>query len=171
MTIAEILNTSNAWVVNHKELLTVVAVPILVGLVTHLLNKSAERRAEKERQMERSLARELKLSEFRQAWIDELRRDLSELSAMLPSGKSDHEVTANAKIASILLRMNPSEGPSQKVFEDLMALKTECEKKTKSVEVIDDKYLALLNSSNKLLKEEWDRLKADLREASGVKVQ
>jgi hypothetical protein len=160
------LDTLNTWVANHKELLTLIGVPLLTFLITTVVNRASERRASKERQLERDLARELKLSEYRQMWIDNLREELATLAAMLPARDPAMEVEANSKLASMLLRMNPNEGPSQKVYQDLMKLKGACEKSPPSFDDIDDKYLALLNSSNILLKAEWDRVKRDLSKAS-----
>lgn len=160
-TLLQFLTKLNSWIVEHKELTAVIGVPAVTFMVTFFLNRGVEKRAAAERQVERELARELKIADFRQHWISEIRADFSEVMALSTSGKKDESAirNANARITNILLKMNPAEGPAQEVYDLLLQLinfKGKPEEK-------DDLALVAINAMNSFLKMEWERLKADLR--------
>lgn len=118
------------------------------------------------------LAKDQKISEFRQSWIDELRSDTSqlvshffvfdtvgeiirqktdeEIAEYVVSARSDF-ITASALVASVKLRLNPSEH-------------------TELIELLDADFHArdfdktahakkIVNETQAILKQEWERVK------------
>lgn len=149
------LSTLNQWISSHEMLVTVVMIPLVVFIVTRLINNSSEKKASKERALERELAIKLKLADFRQAWINDLRADIAELIAVnLGSGKLDnnHILSANIAIAKIQMRLNPEENLSEELRKAINSL-NEVEGKTPD---------NVAKTGQKLLKQEWATLKNEL---------
>lgn len=106
------------------------------------------------------VSKEQKVSEFRQAWIDSLRRDLSRFIALLEAKHNDETaIELSKKYNRIVLRLNPT-------------------KDTKLRARVDDAYRAyrsanmdqlattittLRNDFQELFKMEWERVKAGER--------
>ncbi len=156
----EFLNLFNEWIKSHKELVTVIGVPAITYLVTSLMNKSSERRAANERHVERVLARELKLSEFRQNWINELRLDFSQYLGILASLQPISKEETNRLsliINKILLRMNHHDPDFKKLTETMTQSLKSAESRHSPAENPD-----LIVLMGKILKREWERLKQDL---------
>ncbi|AXT35187.1 hypothetical protein D1820_09470 [Phaeobacter sp. LSS9] len=160
----------NQWIVSHKELVTVVAIPLLTAGITVAVNRSvearstkareaAEDRAAKERRLQLELSRRMKLADFRQNWIDNLREDFAAILAAVPHHEADKVdySDVNTRIQRVLLRMNPREEAPNKIFDTLMQLINERDAKKK-----EDTAFVLTNLVNRYLKLEWDRLKVEL---------
>jgi len=124
------------------------------------------------------VSKEQKTSEFRQAWIDSLRGDLStyltcinaaqdayrliynsdsaKLKAMQP-----HYLELNKAIFNILLRLNPKEALSRDVLNCLGEFnKLSRDPNTLTLENIRPIQASMLVASQELLKSEWKRVKA-----------
>ncbi|MFW8594131.1 hypothetical protein [Cribrihabitans neustonicus] len=163
----------NQWLVTHKELVTIVAIPLLTGGVTVAVNRSvearsaksreaAENRAANERRLQLELSRRMKLADFRQQWIDELRKDFATILAAVPvQNKSQQAAIFDIKacVQRVLLRMNPQEELSQDIFNTLIKLINE-----RDAEQKEDIAFGLTNLVNRYLKMEWERLKVELSE-------
>ncbi|MBV7409062.1 hypothetical protein [Maritimibacter sp. DP1N21-5] len=152
----EFVNTVNEWLASHKELVTILAIPILTALVTWWTTRSNEKRAARERLSERELQRQLRLSEYRQAWIEGLRNDIAAYTALhwnaeiqaMPNARRE-AVEVNAKI---LMRMNPDDPDYENLRQAMLnPIASEAENRT-----------ALYATGQRILKREWERLKADL---------
>lgn len=111
---------------------------------------------------ELKIAKEIKLSEFRQSWINDLRDELSEYVSII--GKRELSTDEQARVlllsARIRLRLNPKEG----VTKDIGTHITEIQR-CRNAE--DDKLIAaeigkLIQTGNVFLKHEWDELKRRL---------
>lgn len=166
----EFLTAWNHWISDHKELVTLVVVPVVTLAVTAIINRSAERRstaaaveaehrAAQERRLQLELSRRMKLADFRQNWIDQLRDDFAVILAFVPEhGKRDAVKFAevNERIQSVLLRMNPNEDAPKEIFEQLSKLINEKESEKESI------AFDLMNLVNLYLKSEWVRLKKEL---------
>lgn len=159
------LSAIEAWISDHANLVTVIGIPFLTYLVTLGLNRSAERRAFADRKTERRLATELKLVEFRQDWINRLRTELVGYTAMVATagaaGKDfDRWEELAERIATIELLMNPGD----ERYEDLKKRMTNLAKDAfvdgQSVTETVENLTAL---SQSILKQEWERLKSDLK--------
>ena len=154
--LSELFDSTNTWVIDHKELMTVVAVPTLVWIVTSLVNRSAEKRAAEERRVERTLARELKLSDYRLKWIEDLREELAIYTALHWS-RDIQEMEGSAKQglivqARILMRVSPNHPD----YDDLQ------EKLSSPVADVGAGRDALYVVGERILSREWKSLQNDL---------
>jgi len=152
----DFLDEANTWIDSHKALLTFVAIPFVTWLATRMVNNAAEKRAKSERKSERELQRQLKISDFRQEWINGLRDDLAQYSAINWSAETQQREGAKEESlvlqARILMRVN-SEDPE---YPDLQA------SLRRPVANLAEGRVALFVVGQRILKREWERLKADL---------
>ena len=126
---------------------------------------SQERRAAAERKAERELQRQLKVSEFRQQWINELRDEFAEfivLTGKLFRGGQIDLFECYAHLSKLRMRMNPSDPNFQELMEILQTAST-----TKDLQKLAEAHGALALLGQKILKSEWERLKSDLGKGEG----
>ena len=116
--------------------------------------REAEERSASERRLQLELARRMKLADFRQSWINELRDDFA---VLLSRSKAEGEV--NRCIQSILLRMNPKEDVPKAIFDKMLLLINEKDHKNR-----DEISFDLTNLVNSYLKSEWEVLKTEMSE-------
>tara|TARA_R110002094_G_scaffold56419_3_gene67548 strand:+ start:5232 stop:5867 length:636 start_codon:yes stop_codon:yes gene_type:complete len=155
---------------------TLLVILLATMLTTHLSNVSAEKRQE----ADRLLNAELKLSDFRQAWIDVLRADCSEVVSLSYSffDEPDNRMLKLAKLkgleAHIRLRLNPLEDAEternieKSLIQLISALEaaqkkdSECSKdiEMESGAIEHREHFAELSAQ--LLKKEWEVLKDNL---------
>lgn len=124
----------------------------------HLSNKSAEHREKFNRQTQA----EIKISEFRQQWINELRDDVSRLIS-IASEEMDSEELAEYQLlwTRIQLRLNPDEEAHNELVGKLGALTNAIFSGNGHADAQTD----IQTQVNILLKAEWERLKKDLKDA------
>lgn len=124
------------------------------------------------------MSKEQKTSEFRQAWIDSLRLELSRFisaansihtSTVRETANDDadrlrptisHLASLDEAAATIRLRLNSDEDPSKKVLAEIKEIK-EIFKKMHSIdyEKLEASEDRLIREASILLKFEWDRVK------------
>lgn len=149
------LDASQLWVSTHTDLLALVGIPLLTLLVTWKTNLAAEKRATEQRNIERKLAQELKLVEFRQAWINDLRSAFSQLHGTIT--EKPVNVSKIAELTSrITLLMNPNDEDHQELQDVLTALLVD-RKVSATPPLAKSKIIG-----QRILKREWERLKSDL---------
>ncbi len=105
---------------------------------------------------------ELKLAEFRQKWIDNLRDTMAEFQAIGTHPKTDQILEKDFyKLGTkIQLLMNPADSEYDKlhsIMYEYYYAQTPDEKNN-----LDDTFVKLCQG---ILKREWDRLKSDLKNA------
>ena len=109
----DFIDILSAWIDERQALLILIVMPLLTLIVTWRINKASERRAFQQRLIERSLSRQLKLADFRQRWIDEMRDDIAEYSALTWNSEINTGVESQKALvtlqARILMRMNPDD--------------------------------------------------------------
>ena len=155
---SELVDRINCFLGENANILTSVGTLVLVGCLTiyatHLANFSSERRERNNRR----IAVELKKAEFRQAWINSMREDLAQYSALHWSrelqGGVEERREAVALQARILMRMNPEDRDYGALLD---ALHHPIANQTEGRE-------ALAIVGQRFLKREWERLKDDLDE-------
>ncbi len=121
--------------------------------------------------------KEGKVSDFRQAWIDALRSEISDfltnISALADSNiitfsdqKERFEKTReqvgklNKSYYTIALRLNTEEEPSERMKECLVTLSMMAQNyRPEDVAIFSMHRVALIEQSNRLLKNEWVRVK------------
>ncbi len=128
------------------------------------------------------LGKENKISEFRQAWIDALRSDLSALishaHAMAGAGTASYDKTLdlwetlredfvglNIAATSIRLRLNPTEGPSKAILGTINAIEAifQPEHEGRRGDRLNILEKELVSHGHDLLKREWRRVKSGER--------
>lgn len=160
----DFIDSVEVWVSSHQSLMTVIVAPLLVLFVTKLVNRSSERLAEKSQKIERQLSVQMKLAEFRQEWINALRDHISEILSISDNVEVRPGIPGLAeKTHAIILRLNLTEPTSHKLAVALVDLveavsSENCEARPEVRQVV-------IELSRKILKTEWDRLKADLNDA------
>ena len=120
------------------------------------------------------ISKEGKVSEFRQAWVDALRKEAAEMVAQLNAvrttlrlgkgGEAAWEkeaprvIQANTHLAQMRLRLNPTEPPNQKVLELLSRIESlyagDADWSDKAFEDVEKDFLEAMQV---VLKIEWDK--------------
>ncbi|MCA0930498.1 hypothetical protein [Ruegeria profundi] len=122
-------------------------------------------------------AKEMKIAEFRQKWIDDMRRDVAEyvsLSATdIMSKETDDKDRQEEKEArrerltalssQIYLRLNPNEDLSERLAASIRNISEA--RRAKDISAMNDLLREFASISREILKGEWRRLKDDLDEA------
>jgi hypothetical protein len=165
------LGTVNTWISNHRDLLTLLFVPLLTLFVTSFSGRMSASRASEERhlereiakatrKLERELARKLKLAEFRQSWINGLREEIAVFTSLTlnPEGRSREEANqVNLAQAKIIMRLNSNEIKARELISAMEAVVWHTKQ-----EDLGQYQAALVSAGQGLLKHEWDRLKDEL---------
>ena len=134
-----------------------------VSLLGHWIsNKNAKLAAEISKTnalLAANLSANVKLADFRQAWIDALRKDMAELYALGVTPGTNHQRTEKFYdlLARIQLRMNSDD----KLYPELEECLYDFMNTFK-----DEKWGAnpkFVNICQKILKSEWDTLKSDVK--------
>ncbi|MEH6647140.1 hypothetical protein [Sulfitobacter sp.] len=170
MKFLEFLTDFNNWIIPHKELVTVIAVPALTYLVTFFSGKTAEkrtristeaseRRAFAERKLERELTKRIKLANFRQAWINQVKEDFSLLISNSLNPAEATPATAaifNSAMARIRLNLNIRE-------DGVSELLDACNNIQQTEQSDEGEYQTnLVLKAHLYLKKEWDALKSEI---------
>ncbi|MEW2912259.1 hypothetical protein [Leisingera sp. JC11] len=159
------LTDVNSWITNHQSLLTVVALPFAAFLIKYISDSAAEKRAARERRLHLELSRRLKLADFRQAWINEVRGNFSDILSIAsnPEARAGSDIDLiNRKIFSVMLRLNPKETEAKALARKISELQDAQD------EHLHGSVLELASLMNAYLKAEWDRLKKELEDYSEV---
>ncbi|MCV2869399.1 hypothetical protein OEW28_12260 [Defluviimonas sp. WL0002] len=129
----------------------------------HLTNKSAEKRES----INRRTQAEIKISDFRQAWINDLRDDCARLISIADDDMDPIELREYQYLwTRIQLRLNTAD----KVHADLVVALKNLTAAMHSKSKIADAQSNIQIEVNSLLKNEWDRLKSDLKKAQDNEV-
>lgn len=148
---------------NHGIIISLGTV-FLLSLLAYATAAISSASAEKAQKANRSLSSELKLSDFRQSWIDALRDDLSlasKLAARFEEDFKDSVIKAELVevIARVRMRMNPNDPDD----DALAAAFAKALGASKVAYGWDDETEAISIVGQRILKREWERLKADLK--------
>jgi hypothetical protein len=164
----EWLTDLNGWIAAHLPLVVSVGIPLLTLFVTVVVsyfttraNSKVQTRITAEniraQTLQRELSHQLKLADFRQAWINDQRDDLALYTARTWSKTLNEGVEAEKDMvmaqARILMRMDVKD-PDYKLLSAALSSPI-------ASEATDGK--ALFEVGQRILKREWDRLKDDLR--------
>ena len=171
----------NDFIENHSSLLLALGTLLLVSGLTVLsamiVSASQERVERQNREnsllsgrIEKNIRKELKLSEYRQIWIGELRDDLAEYVSLLSAAvSSNSRKVSNAETVvsmRIYLRLNHSEDLPEKLRQAVMKFQAVREEKSDDVDKEQEEFHKALHQitkiGQKILKAEWSRLKDDL---------
>lgn len=125
------------------------------------------------------ISKEQTVSDFRQQWIDELRKDIAAVVACVsgihggssPTRQRDEErqsdlIHFKEVVARIRLRLNPeekrkNEGPATKaVLGTLMELESTLVSKEPDFHKLESSITTLVTNANVILKENWQRVRS-----------
>jgi hypothetical protein len=155
------IETIDSLVANHLTLVVSVGVPILTVLITLLVSYLTITANTKAQSRQRKLEHQLKLADFRQAWIDDMRKDLALYTARTWSSSLNEGVEAEKERvmvqARILMRMNPNDPDYDALVKSILNPVADPEADRK----------ALYQIGQGILKREWERLKADVNAVDG----
>ena len=120
------------------------------------------------------LSKESKVSDFRQAWIDSLRSEVSQLVANLHQAlkfieafgdeaakNPEHQTAilkANTALFMIRLRLNPTEKPSKEMLRTLKKIEEFTSQDDFPSDEVEKLERDLVDQSKFVLKSEWDRV-------------
>ncbi len=175
------------FIYEYRSIISALATIFLVSILTLVTTVIADRNADRREHNNRSTQAQLKLSEFRQDWINEIRKDLSKLLALDSGLKKLAKKDGNAKLdeakrldARIRLRLHFKDRPDaddgfqpkdldhalnsfviaiESVVLELPVAKEE------SLKHLTEAREELMSKANGFLKREWEELKYRLRRA------
>lgn len=155
------------WLSANELLASLIILPIISALVGGIAAWFSAKRAIASERASRTHRSAIEIAGYRQAWIDALRDDLSEFSGLTNVAHVDNVTPENIERVSILcmriqFRMNRDDPD----YHDLMKIlhgSVEAyflKKPFRETGIAPNGPIA-----QQILKREWERLKADLREA------
>lgn len=112
------------------------------------------------------IAKEQKVSDLRQAWIDALRQDATQVASQFErwapnAGTKQEEVLLayRSSVTAVRLRLNKSEAPAQAVLAALQAMDQLILVGNGDQTLVNEKIEAFVSAMQTVLKTEWDRVK------------
>lgn len=164
------LDAVQGFISQYQVLFVSLGVPLLTILISWSVAVQTNRTSRKLADKERALGVQLKLAEFRQAWIDSLREDIACYAAVTFHTESDPIPAANLREivtlgARIRMRLNTSD-PDYEAFIAALSysLPTTGEQREQA-----KTGATAVSIGQKILKREWERLKADLVEIESMR--
>ena len=126
----------------------------------------ANRAADRREQFSQRMQALIKVSEFRQIWINRMRDDIAALTSQLIMKKTDVDEECVFKMQRIFLSLNPNEENTRllrKLVADVPEIMEEDD-----VDKWNKHVIRMRDLSTVILKDEWKRLKTDLENANSV---
>ena len=156
------LNTLNEWFVRNPNILVLI-VPLLSGLVAWVTAFYATRRSLRSIRERIKFDRLIKISEFRQAWINSLRDCMAEFQShgITPGHTPGNEREFYKSGTKIELLMNPNDPDYTALQESLYKFLEASEGNTIDKYRHNSEYVTICQ---RILKREWDRLKGELND-------
>ena len=159
-------NELNTWLLEHQALVASFSVPLLTLIVTAIVTISQSTQASRNRINDREIQRLVKIAEFRETWLNDLRNELADLiSYSLDRGERAPEksVAFNRSLAKVRLRLNEKEESTAELNDALDEILDYHElAKNKDDPRRGEAQSQLVQAGRKILKAEWDRLRSDL---------
>ena len=153
------------FVRRNQGILTSIGTLLFLALVAFFTTVFANRAADRREEFSQKMQALIKVSEFRQKWIDRMREDLSRISELVFSMNNNDDLYELYGIVSrVLLSLNLSEEASEKLHETLIKI-LEC---LRNDEPTSSLVAELQAVSNVMLRKEWSRLKNNLKEAQTI---
>jgi len=161
------VDDASKWIDAHQLLVVSVLIPLVSAIVASAASWYSTHRALRTERAKMVFEGELKIAEFRQAWINSLRDEMAEFQSygILPGHDPTKEREFYKLGTKIELLMNPSD-PDYPTLQSLMYSFLSAANGD-----ILDKYghnAQFVTTCQAILKREWDRLKSDIARASGV---
>lgn len=157
MTVDEI----SAWINNHQLLVVSIIIPLISAGVAALSAVYSTKRALKHQRERLNFQAKMKVNEFRQDWINDLRDVMSEFQSygVLPNTNPSQEKEFYRLGTKIELLMNPKDPDYNELQQHLYAFLHASDGETIDKYGINAEYVDICQG---ILKREWERLKRDL---------
>ena len=143
------------FITRNQGVIVLVGIPLLTMWVTQKSSEASASRASHAALIDRKLRSEMRIAEFRQTWINELRTVAVEIaracSEPIPTAGRYQELVTLTTRAELM--MNPADKDDQRLHEIFERLRAQD---------ISDVPRNLTDVFQSILKREWDRLKDDL---------
>lgn len=154
----------NTWFVEHPNIL-VLSVPVLSGLVGWITALYTTRRIYHSAKARMHFERLMKISDFRQSWINSLRDCMAELQShgITPGHRPGNQREFYRLGTKIELLMNPNDPDYDALQSSLYNFLGSSEGSIGAKFGHNAEYIEICQ---RILKREWERLKADLSEPS-----
>lgn len=145
----------SAFIERNQALIVLVGIPLLTMWVTQRSAEAAATRAAQTALVDRKLRSEMRIAEFRQTWINDLRAVIVEIARACsdphPTSSRYQELVSLTTRAELM--MNPGDKDYPRLLEIFDRLRAGD---------ISDVPRNLTDVFQSILKREWDRLKDDL---------
>jgi hypothetical protein len=149
-----LLGATSDFIERNQALIVLVGIPLLTMWVTQRSAEAAAIRASHAALVDRKLRSEMRIAEFRQVWINELRASGVEIARVCsgrPTAESRQELMGLVTRAELMMNPQDQDYPRlQEIFEKMRAGDN------------SDVSGNLRDVFQSILKREWDRLKDDL---------
>ena len=148
------LGEINTWFVNHPSILILI-VPVLSGFVGWITVLYTTRRSSRSTKERMHFERLMKISEFRQIWINSLRDSMAEFQSygVTPGHKSGHEREFYRLGTKIELLMNPNDPDYDELQDSLYKFLESSEKDVSEKYNNNPHYISICQ---RILKGEWE---------------
>ena len=158
-------NAINDWLSAHELLVFSLMIPFVSAIVAFFSSWYSTRRVIKSESQRQEFERLMKISEFRQTWINTLRDNLAEFQSygILPNSEPHKKRDFYKLGTKIELLMNPEDSNYPKLEKYLYEFLEASESAVEQKYAINAGYVKLCQD---ILKVEWDRLKAELKDPS-----
>ena len=146
----------------YQGILLSIGTLILISLLGLAASQISSDSAERREKSNRKSTSELKISEYRQVWITEMRSDLSKLASLLLNpGTSDQLREALYLRSKIEMRLNLEEVLAIDLNDKMLAMWSKGIGDGFDI----NSHTKFIAASNVYLKSEWSRLKRDIRDS------
>ncbi len=171
IAIEEYIDLHQSIIVSLGTIFLLSAIAIYTTILSGYISERRERN-------NRKISAELKVAEFRQVWINEMRNDLLEFHQTIYEGKPDTDAKkAFAIYTKIVMRLNletisdeplvVKEPLAKELFAHLGMSLEAWHNEEVPTDIRAKFHSSLLSASKDYLKNEWRRLKSDLKNAQG----
>lgn len=162
-------DASNVWIQEHQALVVAVGIPILTTVVAGLLSLITNRSTLSAQKRQRFLEKEIKMAEFRQVWINDLRVSFAKFASLdtkVHFDATQPDLIEMVEVGSlILMRMNRQDPDYEQVARNVERAIDRTTSAGRDSPSILEKYKdvePIVIVAQRILKREWERLKHDL---------
>ncbi|WP_092080251.1 hypothetical protein [Desulfuromonas thiophila] len=157
------VNEISCWIDSHQLLVVSIIIPLVSAAVAFLSSWYSTRRALKTEREKLDFQAKIKVAEFRQNWINQLRDSMSEFQSygVLPNADPSQERDFYRLGTKIELLMNPNDPDYGKIQQCLYAFLHAANGNMVEKYGVNSEFISTCQG---ILKREWERLKADLKQ-------
>ena len=162
------LSELEIWLDSNKLIVFSLIIPLVSIAGAAITSRYSVNRAIRSQETERNMQRVIKLAEFRQNWIDELRFEFSQFLGFIFGGhriSSDEMTEFNLVFSKILLRMNHDDPDFVLLMNEMNKAMDNLKDPLNGTNNPNKSSVSLQVLMGKILKREWNRLKSDLRDS------